>query len=1789
MGRIQREFEVQSCIGEHDRVAGHDELRCSAKSQAAILVVLLALVGCGNPREESISSIVQAATVGPCSFTTAPGTVSTEVAFGVRLAPGAKLEQVGLAATGGELHLSAGAQIVASVSGFASVSSLETSEPPLLASGANVSDVFSSPHGPIVEGYVHGSVATPGDLVLQGAGRVDGALIQSSRWDSSLTLSFQARFPTASRGSCSLGDGGVQEIDPAAYGAFVLASGSRAKLGPGTYFFDSLHVQSNATLELTNSTGPIFIYVREALGLSGMIVSEGASNNVLFATSGTGVTQVSGSFRGVVVAPESLLNLGAAASDSLTGFFYGRSIVVAENVTVRAAPFSQADLCSGSLQCSTLCPCVSGGTCHSDDECAAGFTCVGETPNSPGACGSPQDDGDPCTADSIDASGVIVHVRVPAGTPCEDGNACNGLEACSADGACGAGVPPDPDDGNPCTVDICDALTGPAHAPAPRGTSCTNGVQCDGMEECDGNGGCAVFSRPSLSDGNPCTSDRCDLATGTVTHQLVAAGTACSDGDSCNGVELCNGVGNCLAGTPPLLDDGDPCTIDWCDSTFGVVHERDESEACEAARVGWETMPASAPSPREAFAAVYDPALARLVTFGGENGGSMLGDTWTYAASERRWRREGRGPSPRAGAAAIYDTARQRVVLFGGVHRGRDGSRYYADIWEYDSARGIWAERVVNGPKPLPRALPGLTYDSARNRVVLFGGAADDALGDTWEWDPATGAWSERVAPLAPSARYGAGFVFDPVHGVAVLHGGSPRGVSGVSLNDTWHYDGASGSWVPIVSASAPSPRAGHALVYDPSRGKALLFGGTDASTLNLSDTWEYETATQRWSELVLERDPPGRSGHASWADGSGGMFVAAGVVFSGNGLQTRGLADVWQLDHTSNAWAARDTSLAPALLERGIAFDVGRGRLVTRSSHAGAHRTTWEYLSRDQRWEALEVNEPTATEDPFDATTIVSQSPLVYVPHRESTFVVGGTMNIRVREWRGGPWLRRCDVLGTTANPIAVDNYSSTYDPSRKRLLLFGGTFSNRITWIDVDTCAHGVEVVTGTPPSTRLRSAVTFDTARNVLVVFGGLNSPTLQGDTWEYAVETGRWTRRATSGPSPRTNAALVYDPARRRILLHGGIGSGRQRDTWEYDPVAGTWTSMSSASGPQSGEVSMAYDSAIGTSVLMSTTGSFWRWTGQTWIPLQRSVAPSARSDLSGGFILGRGLAAFFGGISGDGLRNYLGDVWIWNDGWSLASNASLAGPPRTWFTSVHVPGEPERTGHTFTPGHQNGSEGLALLFGGQGRHGLLRDTWLWNDQTYAWRAGTTHGDMVARTKHATAYVPNRGYVLFGGLGSSGPLNDTWSFGSSWAAGALPANAPPARYAHAFVTDQATGKVVLFGGRDANQVFNDTWLFDPNPSVAIGLRWQRLTPVESPPARFGHSMTYDSVRQRVVLTGGASSSAERAFGDTWEWDRGASTWVERRINPMPPRAGHTSFFDANSGEVIVFGGLSHQDEGRSAESFGDTLRFRGGALPDPSSLRADGTACSLGSECASGQCVDGFCCNSPCNAQCAACNLPGFEGQCRAGTGPPRGGRPPCVDAWLCGNECDGSDMAQCHLALAGQSCGGFVGCVTSGALAESSRCDGNGVCVPVPTPCAPYACCSAQGCALPTDSCRTSCRNNDDCDRPNFWCRLSTSTCLAYAKIATLSVSPNPAPVASTVEILATLEAFGAVTYHLQQPDGAFVQQNCVTEFQGPCRWTATAAGAYTWEVRAKVPSSDRAVDDSRTFEIMVTP
>jgi slime mold repeat-containing protein/EGF domain-containing protein len=188
------------------------------------------------------------------------------------------------------------------------------------------------------------------------------------------------------------------------------------------------------------------------------------------------------------------------------------------------------------------------------------------------------DDANPCTTDVL-SNGVCSHTPLAAGSACST-TLCLTGQTCQA-GACTGGAATSCNDGNPCTTDSCQALTGCAHAVdnsivpgdavgctvdscvngapvhTPSNAACDDGLYCTGTEACSPGSpganaqGCVTSNVPvPPAPSGPCvTYGACAEATHTFPAVNKPVGAACNDGIPCTQGDTCNAIGSC-AGVP---------------------------------------------------------------------------------------------------------------------------------------------------------------------------------------------------------------------------------------------------------------------------------------------------------------------------------------------------------------------------------------------------------------------------------------------------------------------------------------------------------------------------------------------------------------------------------------------------------------------------------------------------------------------------------------------------------------------------------------------------------------------------------------------------------------------------------------------------------------------------------------------------------------------------------------------------------------------------------------------------------------------------------------------------------------------------------------------------------------------------------------------------------------------------------------------------------------------------------------------------------------------------------------
>lgn len=310
---------------------------------------------------------------------------------------------------------------------------------------------------------------------------------------------------------------------------------------------------------------------------------------------------------------------------------------------------------------------------------------------------------------------------------------------------------------------------------------------------------------------------------------------------------------------------------------------------------------------RNAHAMVHDGSRGRVVLFGGADSSKVCSDTWEWDG--RRWTRMSLvGPAPRTFPAMAYDSHRKRAVLFGGNRvlfgSNPDENRYLDDTWEWDGFN--WIQVKVAGPPP--RAEAAMAFDSGRGRVVLFGGhnranEGGNRFGDTWEWDGES--WVEMKV-TGPSPRNGAALVYDGTRRRVVLFGGSTqKDVSG----ETWEWDGT--QWVENGGALTQG-RFNCVMAYDDARRKAIRFGGRYAGK-PFGDTWEYDG--KGWKQL--SSIGPAARNHTSMVYDSNRKKI---VLFGGHDFGVQDVAnvfgDTWEWD--GYKWLLSDAGKVAKRIDNG-------------------------------------------------------------------------------------------------------------------------------------------------------------------------------------------------------------------------------------------------------------------------------------------------------------------------------------------------------------------------------------------------------------------------------------------------------------------------------------------------------------------------------------------------------------------------------------------------------------------------------------------------------------------------------------------------------------------------------------------------------------------------------------------------------------------------------------------------------------------------------------------------------
>ena len=177
---------------------------------------------------------------------------------------------------------------------------------------------------------------------------------------------------------------------------------------------------------------------------------------------------------------------------------------------------------------------------------------------------------------------------------------------------------------------------------------------------------------------------------------------------------------------------------------------------------------ALAPSPREGHATALDHGFDRVVLFGGETSAGVDAQTWAYDGTT--WAPVAGTPPP-----ARRDHVMSTVVAVGGGLRtvlfgGNDGPTLLWDTWTFDGI--AWTPAILPRP-PQGRRDATMVFHSILNAPLLLGGSdANGELADAWQLVPSI-SWARvpmTTSGLGRRTRHAA--TFDRSRNLVVVHGG---------------------------------------------------------------------------------------------------------------------------------------------------------------------------------------------------------------------------------------------------------------------------------------------------------------------------------------------------------------------------------------------------------------------------------------------------------------------------------------------------------------------------------------------------------------------------------------------------------------------------------------------------------------------------------------------------------------------------------------------------------------------------------------------------------------------------------------------------------------------------------------------------------------------------------------------------------------------------------------------------------------------------------------------------------
>jgi hypothetical protein len=494
---------------------------------------------------------------------------------------------------------------------------------------------------------------------------------------------------------------------------------------------------------------------------------------------------------------------------------------------------------------------------------------------------------------------------------------------------------------------------------------------------------------------------------------------------------------------------------------------------------------------------------------------------------------------------------------------------------------------------------------------------------------------------------------------------------------------------------------------------------------------------------------------------------------------------------------------------------------------------------------------------------------------------------------------------------------------------------------------------------PGTRSQASAIYDPSTNQMIMFGGQHAPTSIdfNDTWTVknviapnSATFGNlnWVKVSVTGKGPtvRFGHTAVYNPTSNRMVVFGG-GTGFPgpcvNELWlmKNPNQAGTpaWSQLlPTGTLPPAREGHTAiYDAKSNTMVVFGGTDCLGNYYNDLWIlsnadgstgtpawtqatPL--GGGPSARTQSTAIYDSVNNIMTVFGGATANKVA--------FNDVWTLSNANGLTGTP-TW-TQLSPSGTKPVARSGQSAFYDLANNRMVIHGGMTGGGGVKNDTWILTSANGtgapAWSQLNPTAAGPYRSSHSAIYDPiSNELVIFGG---DSQLAKTFTddhvliltHANGMSSGATWTQAGPApRYRSSAIYDSVTDQMIVFGGEQGGTAgaLNDVWseqqVVADGQASQVTMNFVQVFPTGSAPSpRFGHSAFYDGASNRMIVFGGATTSAA-CLNDLWALDdpnsaHGVPAWLSLTPSGTAPiaRMNHNAVYDPATNTMIVYGGTN-----------------------------------------------------------------------------------------------------------------------------------------------------------------------------------------------------------------------------------------------------------------------------------------